>query len=115
MLDPDCDVDGVDELEGEAFGSDDEVFSAGAQLSSGMDAEADDRAGGEEGSGGSVVSDMRYWKPWQPPLSTVIRRARFGFSSLVMISRRRLIAFVSLSWGMVLDAGAGSLPLRLWV
>jgi len=39
-----------------------------------------------------VVRDMRYWKPWQPPLSTWIRRARLGFESLVMISERRFDA-----------------------
>lgn len=38
------------------------------------------------------VKDIRYWKPWQPPDSTVMRRAREGLSSLVMISRRRLQA-----------------------
>jgi hypothetical protein len=32
---------------------------------------------------------MRYWKPWQPPLSTVMRKARFGFTSWAMISLRR--------------------------
>ena len=74
-----------------AFGSGDEVLSAGewASLSCGMEVGGADVLGGRSDSGGRVVKDMRYWKPWQPPLSTVIRRARFGFLSLAMISRRR--------------------------
>ncbi len=60
---------------GVALGSEDEVLRAGAPLASDM--------------GGRVVRDMRYWKPWQPPLSTVMRRARFGLESLAMISLRR--------------------------
>lgn len=38
---------------------------------------------------GSVVSDMRYWKPWHPPDSTWMRSARPAFLSLVMIWERR--------------------------
>jgi hypothetical protein len=34
-----------------------------------------------DSTGGRVVSDIKYWKPWQPPLSTWIRRARLGFES----------------------------------
>jgi hypothetical protein len=34
---------------------------------------------------------MRYWKPWQPPLSTRIRNARLGFLSFAMISESRYI------------------------
>lgn len=33
-----------------------------------------------------LVRDMRYWKPWHPPDSTVTRRARSGLESLVIIS-----------------------------
>jgi len=58
----------------------DEVFNAGG-LSSLMELEVS--------RGGSVVRDIRYWKPWQPPLSTWIRRARCGFESLDIISLRR--------------------------
>lgn len=38
---------------------------------------------------GSVESDMRYWKPWQPPDSTWMRSARYGFLSLDIICERR--------------------------
>lgn len=35
------------------------------------------KADGDEGSsGGNVTRLIRYWKPWQPPLSTWIRSAR---------------------------------------
>lgn len=46
----------------------------------------------EAEEGGRVVRDMRYWKPWQPPDSTDMRRARSGFASRDMISRRRAAA-----------------------
>ena len=36
-----------------------------------------------------LVRDMRYWKPWHPPDSTVTRKARSGLDSLVIISLRR--------------------------
>src|SRR3569833_2715723 len=38
---------------------------------------------------GSVTRLMRYWKPWQPPLSTCMRRARKGLASLAITSERR--------------------------
>lgn len=34
-------------------------------------------------------SDIMYWNPWQPPDSTVMRRARFGLASFAWISWRR--------------------------
>lgn len=89
-LESECDRADVGEPEGMALGSGDEVFSAGAPLSWGVEVEAEGRE-----SGGRVVSDMRYWKPWQPPLSTEMRRARFGFSSLAMISRRRWLGLLA--------------------
>lgn len=81
--DSDRDLDDVEEPEDMALGSGDEVLGAGTFSAWDMEAEE------EYESGGNVVRDMRYWKPWQPPLSTVIRRARLGFASLVMISFRR--------------------------
>ena len=38
---------------------------------------------------GSVTRLMRYWKPWQPPDSTWMRRARCGLLSLRIMSLRR--------------------------
>lgn len=43
----------------------------------------------KDSTGGRVVRDIKYWKPWQPPLSTCIRSARLGFESWDMISFRR--------------------------
>lgn len=57
------DGDGDDEEEGDA------------------DADADADVDADGGSGGSVVSDIRYWNPWHPPDSTWIRSARSGFWS----------------------------------
>lgn len=45
------------------------------------DADADADVDADRGSGGSVVSDIRYWNPWHPPDSTWIRSARSGFWS----------------------------------
>lgn len=45
------------------------------------DADADADVDADGGSGGSVVSDIRYWNPWHPPDSTWIRSARSGFWS----------------------------------
>jgi hypothetical protein len=38
---------------------------------------------------GRFVRLIRYWKPWQPPLSTWMRSAREGLASRAMISERR--------------------------
>lgn len=35
---------------------------------------------------GRVVVERKYWKPWQPPDSTWIRRARWGLESCDIIS-----------------------------
>jgi len=44
-------------------------------------------------SGGGIVTKlMTYWKPWQPPDSTWMRRPRFGLASLVIIVDRRFAA-----------------------
>jgi hypothetical protein len=37
----------------------------------------------------SVVVDMRYWKPWQPPDSTATRRQSDGLFSFVEMACRR--------------------------
>jgi len=53
---------GAVKFEDKTFDVWEEGLSAGELSSSvGMDAES---------RGGRVVSDIRYWKPWQPPLST---------------------------------------------
>jgi hypothetical protein len=65
-----------------ALGSLDEALSAGDDFPRVESKEKDS-------TGGRVVSDIKYWKPWQPPLSTCIRRARSGFESWDMISFRR--------------------------
>lgn len=66
---------GIDKggLEGMEFGSFGGVPSAVIDSSS-IEPEVELRVG-------RVVRDIRYWKPWQPPLSTWIRSARFGFES----------------------------------
>lgn len=38
------------------------------------------------------VRDIRYWKPWQPPLSTFTRRQREGLESFVIIWFKRFEA-----------------------
>jgi len=67
-----------------ALGSEEDVFSAGGVSFVVADADVV--------SGGKVVRDIRYWKPWQPPLSTVIRKARLELESLAIISFRRFDA-----------------------
>lgn len=57
--------------------------------SGGGGGEDGDGDGDDEGSGGIVVSDIRYWNPWHPPDSTWIRSARSGFLSWAMILERR--------------------------
>lgn len=84
--------------DGMAFGSLEDVFKAGG-ASSCVDLLV---LSGE----GSVVRDIMYWKPWQPPLSTVILRARFGFESFFMISESLLAALEVISMFMSLPSSS---------
>lgn len=78
----DAEVGGADV----ALGSSEEVLSAGVASTGISDVEE------SEERVGMLESDKIYWKPWQPPDSTWIRRARLGLESLVMISRSRFAA-----------------------
>lgn len=60
------------------FGSLAETLSAGG-FSMGIESDDEER-------GGIVDSERRYWKPWHPPDSTWIRRARLGLESFAIIS-----------------------------
>ena len=61
-----------------------------------------------------LTRDMRYWNPWQPPDSTVMRRARKGLESLAMISLRRYCkektkGLFSWGWNLAIDKNRFSL------